>query len=60
METSATIKKKMLLNPELRSENDPYLHPDLGGNPDPEGRIRWEKAVIKFSILKDKIANPLL
>ena len=37
------------------------MHPDLKGDLDPKDRFRWEKAVIAFTMLKDKIANmPIL
>ena len=47
------------LRPDLGSDQE--LCPDLGGDLDPKDRTRWEKAVIAFTMLKDKIAKtPIL
>lgn len=47
------------INPDMKG--DLIKDPDTGGDPDPEGRTRWEKAQIAFTMLKVKIANtPIL
>ena len=43
----------------LGADHDQYLL--SGGDQDPEGKSRWEKATIAFTFLKRKIANtPIL
>ena len=44
----------------LFSGCDQELHPIAGGDQDPEGRSRWEKSMIAFTLLKQKIATTLI
>ena len=47
------------LRPDVGSDQE--LCPDLGSDLDPKDRTRWEKAMIAFTMLKDKIAKtPIL
>ena len=49
------------LDSTVATRNDSDQKFDIGDDPDPEGRTRWEKAMIAFTLLKAKIANtPIL
>ena len=53
--------KMNALDSTVATRNDSDQKFDIGDDPDPEGRTRWEKAMTAFTMLKAKIANtPIL
>ena len=45
------------LSSNIETRCDSHPNSDIEGDPDPEGRTRWEKAKIAFTMLKAKIAK---